>query len=64
MQPSRFAWGVFFKHASLVGGVAVLGATAFLTATAKIEEVENVRHFGTAYQAYMQHTEMFIPFVF
>ena len=26
-----------------------------------IGEVENVRHFGAAYQARMQHTKMFIP---
>lgn len=58
------AWGVFFKHPSLLGGGVVLGATAFLLATAKVEEAENVRYFGTAYRAYMQHTKMFIPFVF
>ncbi len=58
------AWGVFFKHPSWVGGGVVLGATAFLVATAKAEEVENVRYFGPAYQAYMQRTKMFIPFVF
>ncbi len=57
------AWGVFFKHPSWVGGGVVLGATAFLLATAKVEEVENVRYFGAVYRAYMQHTKMFIPFV-
>ena len=58
------AWGVFLKHPSWVGGGVVLGATAFLLATAKVEEVENVRYFGAAYRAYMRHTKMFIPFVF
>jgi protein-S-isoprenylcysteine O-methyltransferase Ste14 len=58
------AWGVFLKYPSWVGGGVVLGATAFLLVTAKVEEVENVRHFGAAYRAYMQHTKMFIPFVF
>jgi protein-S-isoprenylcysteine O-methyltransferase Ste14 len=57
------AWGVFFKHPSWVGGGVVLGATAFLLATAKVEEDENVRYFGAAYRTYMQHTKMFIPFV-
>ncbi len=57
------AWGVFFKHPSWVAGGVVLGATAFLLATAKVEEVENVRYFGAAYRPYMQHTKMFIPFV-
>lgn len=58
------AWGVFFKHPSWVGGGVVLGATALLLATAKVEELENLRYFGAAYQAYMQRTKMFIPFVF
>ena len=58
------AWGVLFKHPSWVGGGVVLGATAFLLATAKAEEVENVRYFGAEYRAYMQRTKMFIPFVF
>lgn len=58
------AWGVFFKRPSWVGSSVVLGATAFLLATAKVEEVENVRYFGAAYQAYRQRTRMFIPFVF
>ncbi len=58
------AWGVFFKHPSWIGGGVALGATAFLLATAKVEEVENVRYFGAAYRAYMQRTKMFIPFVF
>ncbi len=57
------AWGVFLKHPSWVGGGVALGATAFLLATAKVEEVENVRYFGAAYRAYMRHTKMFIPFV-
>jgi protein-S-isoprenylcysteine O-methyltransferase Ste14 len=58
------AWGVFFKHPSWVGSGVVLGATAFLLATAKVEELESVRYFGVTYQAYRQHTKMFIPFVF
>jgi protein-S-isoprenylcysteine O-methyltransferase Ste14 len=57
------AWGVFFKHPSWISGAVVLGATAFLLATAKVEERENIRHFGAAYRAYMQDTKMFMPFV-
>ena len=58
------AWGVFFKSPSGVGvGLAVL-ATIFLTATAKVEELENSRYFGAAYGKYMTRTKMFIPFVF
>jgi protein-S-isoprenylcysteine O-methyltransferase Ste14 len=58
------AWGVYFKHFTWLGSGLVLGATGFLLATAKAEEAENVRYFGAAYRTYMQHTKMFIPFVF
>ena len=58
------AWGVFFKRPSWIGGGVALGAAAFLVATAKVEEAENVRYFGAAYREYMLHTKMFIPFVF
>lgn len=57
------AWGVFFKDPSWLGGTLVLATTAFLVVTAKIEESENVRFFGSAYQAYMGKTKMFIPFL-
>ena len=55
---------MFFKRPSWVGGGMVLGAMAFLLATAKAEEVESVRCFGAEYRAYMQRTKIFIPFVF
>jgi protein-S-isoprenylcysteine O-methyltransferase Ste14 len=58
------AWGVFFKDMSLLGGILVLVATAFLIATAKSEEVENIQKFGAEYAAYMKTTKMFIPFLF
>lgn len=58
------AWGVFFKRPSWVSSGVALGATVFLLATAKAEEVENVRYFGAQYRAYMQRTKMFIPLVF
>ncbi len=58
------AWGVFFKDPSWLGGTLVLTTTAFLVVTAMIEESENIRFFGSAYQAYMGKTKMFIPFFF
>ena len=58
------AWGVFFKRPSWVAGGLALGATGFLVATAKVEEAENIRYFGGAYREYMQHSKMFIPFLF
>jgi protein-S-isoprenylcysteine O-methyltransferase Ste14 len=57
------AWGVFLKKPSeLASGLAVC-ATALLVATAKAEESENRRYFGTAYDSYMRDTKMFIPFI-
>jgi protein-S-isoprenylcysteine O-methyltransferase Ste14 len=58
------AWGVFFKQLSWPGLALALAASAFLAATAKVEEKENLRYFGHAYADYMQHTRMFIPFLF
>ena len=58
------AWGVFFKHPSWLGFSLAVIATFFWTMTAKIEETENIRFFGAAYQSYMKQTKMFIPFLF
>jgi len=58
------AWGAFFKDPSWAGIILAGLATFTLRMTAKIEEAENVRFFGAAYQAYMQRTKKFIPFIF
>lgn len=57
-------WGVFFKDPSLVGGILALVASVSLIATARVEEAENLRKFGTDYSTYMKSTRMFIPFLF
>ncbi len=57
------AWGVFFKRLSWFGAALTAAATAFFTATARVEEGENERYFGSEYAAYRQRTRMFIPFV-
>jgi protein-S-isoprenylcysteine O-methyltransferase Ste14 len=57
-------WGVFFKDLSWLSGILSLAAAAFLVATAKAEEAENIRFFGTSYQKYIKQTKMFIPFLF
>jgi protein-S-isoprenylcysteine O-methyltransferase Ste14 len=57
-------WGVFFKGPSLLTGILALSATMFLVATARVEEAENTRFFGIAYETYMKQTKMFIPFLF
>ena len=57
-------WGVFFKDPSWAGVCLAGAATFFLAMTAKAEEGENIRFFGTAYQEYMKRTKMFVPFLF
>jgi len=56
-------WGAFFKGPSLPAVILALSATMFLMATAKVEEAENTRFFGVAYQTYMKQTKMFIPYL-
>jgi protein-S-isoprenylcysteine O-methyltransferase Ste14 len=56
--------GVFFKDPSLLAGILFLATSIFVVATAKTEELENLKKFGGDYAAYMQTTKMFIPFVF
>ncbi|MGB2697627.1 MAG: isoprenylcysteine carboxylmethyltransferase family protein [Candidatus Zixiibacteriota bacterium] len=57
-------WGVFFKHPSWIGFCLAVITTLFWTITAKIEEAENIRFFGTAYESYMKKTKLFIPFLY
>jgi len=58
------AWGIFFKIPSVAGAALVLLATVFLLATAKADETECIRFFGSSYEIYRKHTKMFIPFLF
>jgi protein-S-isoprenylcysteine O-methyltransferase Ste14 len=57
-------WGIFFKSPSWPGGLLAIAATLFLIATARADEAECIRFFGVKYQAYMERTKMFVPFVF
>jgi protein-S-isoprenylcysteine O-methyltransferase Ste14 len=57
-------WGVFFKSPGLYGGLLALASTAFLYLTARADEMECLRFFGTAYQAYMRRSKRFVPYVF
>jgi protein-S-isoprenylcysteine O-methyltransferase Ste14 len=52
------------KHPSLFSTSLVLLSTAFLIATARVEEGENLDKFGAEYAAYKKTTKMFIPFLF
>lgn len=56
-------WGIFLKHVTLLMLVFALLSTAFLFATALMEERENIAFFGEKYRDYMKKTKMFIPYV-
>ncbi len=58
------AWGVFAKQITIPAACLAAAASVFLFATAKREEKENIRFFGSSYVAYMSRTRMFIPFLF
>ena len=55
--------GVFFKQVSPLGAVLALVNLGAMIATAKTEEKEMVRSFGSDYELYMRQTKMFIPFI-
>jgi protein-S-isoprenylcysteine O-methyltransferase Ste14 len=57
-------WGTYFKVLSLTGFLLAVAASLFLVATAKADEEECIRFFGSAYQEYMHQTKRFVPFLF
>jgi len=56
--------GIFLKGISLVTAILTVVVIVALLATARIEEAENIRHFGPAYEEYMRQTKRFIPYIF
>lgn len=57
------AWGAFLKHVTLLNIVLVFTVSGLLIVVAKVEERENIQYFGRAYEDYMQHTKMFVPWL-
>jgi len=57
------AWGIYLKKPSVVSTLLILLTTLFLSATAKVEETENIRMFGDAYIEYIRKTKKFIPYL-
>ena len=57
-------WGIFFKSLTWFSVLLTITATMLLLATAKADEAECIQYFGEEYQAYMQHSKRFIPFLF
>jgi protein-S-isoprenylcysteine O-methyltransferase Ste14 len=56
--------GALLKHVTPVTLILTIIALVFLLLTAKIEEKENIKFFGSAYEDYMDRTKMFVPFIF
>ncbi len=57
-------WGMFFKAPSWLGLALATAVSALLVATARADEAECIVCFGAEYRQYMQHTRMFIPYIF
>ena len=57
-------WGIFFKHITLTAATLAVTATVFIIFTAKADEAECTRFFGSQYQDYMKRSKMFIPYIF
>ena len=56
--------GAFLKGPSLLGFLLLIILLAFVYATARVEERDNLKRFGSAYRSYMDKTKMYIPFLF
>jgi protein-S-isoprenylcysteine O-methyltransferase Ste14 len=55
--------GAFFKQPTWLGLGLFSVVVAFVYATARVEEGENIKRFGEAYQEYMERTKMFLPYL-
>lgn len=58
------AWGICFKHLTVLTILLALIATIFIFATARADEAECIQFFGDSYKQYMLKTKRFLPFVF
>jgi protein-S-isoprenylcysteine O-methyltransferase Ste14 len=56
--------GAWLKHPDAWGGLILLALAGLVTATARVEEEENLLRFGDAYRAYMARSWRFIPGVY
>ena len=57
------ALGAMFKYISVITVSLTIVALVFIFLTAKIEEKENIKFFGTDYEGYIKESKMFIPFI-
>jgi len=59
-----FSWGAWLKHISISATVAAVMASTAVLVTARVEESENIKTFGSTYKTYIEETRMLIPFIF
>jgi len=57
------ALGAMFKYISTITVLLAVIILIFIVLTAKMEEKENIKFFGSEYDDYMRKTKMFIPFI-
>ena len=58
------ALGAMLKDITLFSVLLCIAVKIFLVLTAKIEEKENLKFFGSEYEDYMKKTKMYIPYIF
>ncbi|MFA6456479.1 MAG: methyltransferase [Bacteroidota bacterium] len=56
--------GAWLKNISPESFALLLASSLFLTATAKADEKECIRYFGSEYEEYKKRTTMFVPFIY
>jgi len=52
-----------FKSVSVITVLLTVAAIIFVVLTAKTEEKENLKFFGSDYKTYIKKTKMFIPLI-
>jgi protein-S-isoprenylcysteine O-methyltransferase Ste14 len=55
--------GALLKRPALFSALLFSSLAAFVFATGKVEEHDNLKRFGEAYREYMKGTKMFIPYL-
>lgn len=57
-------WGIFFKNINIELFIVSILSTLLLYLTAKFDEKECIKYFGSNYIDYMKRSKMFIPYIF
>ena len=57
-------WAVYLKNTTVPLFIIAMISTNFLYFTSRFDEKECIQYFGDGYREYMNHTKMFIPFIF